>query len=101
MTDKAIEDNAAWSRRLTRAWVLLVALTLVSLGAVLGFGATEAGIAAAAVALAASFYKARLVLDHFLDLRRAEGGWRGVFAAMLAVILGGLMATYVAAGMMG
>ncbi|MEW5727902.1 MAG: cytochrome C oxidase subunit IV family protein [Pseudomonadota bacterium] len=97
MSHMSNEDNAAWSRRLTRAWLLLVGLTLVSLAAVLGFGASEAGMAAAAVALAAAFYKARLVLDHFLDLRRAEGGWRAFFAAMLAVILGGLMATYVAA----
>jgi hypothetical protein len=94
------EGKAAWSRRLNRAWLMLVGLTMVSLVAVLGFGTTEAGMAAAGVALAAAFYKARLVLDHFLDQRRAEGSWRAVFAAMLAVILGGLMATYVAAGLL-
>ncbi|MGE5545909.1 MAG: cytochrome C oxidase subunit IV family protein [Solirubrobacterales bacterium] len=94
---KPLENHAAWSRRLTTAWGLLVGLTLVSLTAVLGFGQVEAGLLAAAVALAASFFKARLVLDHFLDLRRAGGQWRGFLSAMLLVILGGLMATYVAA----
>lgn len=92
------EDHAAWSRRLLRAWLLLVGLTLVSLVAVLGFGQSEAGLAAVAVALAASFLKARAVLDHFLDLRRAGAGWRGFFYGSLVFILGVLLLTYVVAG---
>ena len=70
----------------------------MSLVAVLGFGHSEAGLAAAAVALAASFLKARAVLDHFLDLRRAGSGWRGFFYGSLLFILAVLLATYVAAG---
>ncbi|CAA7615197.1 cytochrome C oxidase subunit IV family protein [Magnetospirillum sp. UT-4] len=89
--DEAARD---WSRRLARAWAWLAGLTGLSLVAVLGFGQVEAGAAAAAVALAASYFKARLVLHHFLDLRRADAGWRGFFAAMLAAILGGLMVAY-------
>lgn len=92
------ETDIATSRRLLAAWALLVGLTLVSLTAVLGFGQSEAGLAAAAIALIASYFKARAVLDHFLDLRRAGSGWRSFFSAMLLVVLGGLMATYVAAG---
>lgn len=93
------ESRAEASRRLLKAWALLVTLTVVSLTVVLGFGRTEAGLVAAAVALIASYFKARAVLDHFLDLRRADKGWRGFFSGMLVVLLGGLMATYVAAGL--
>lgn len=82
---------------LTRAWLLLVGLTLVSLIAVLGLGQSETGLVAAAIALIAAFFKARLVLDHFLGLRRAGGQWSSFFSAVLLVILGGLMAAYVAA----
>ena len=82
---------------LFRAWLLLVGLTLLSLVAVLGLGHSEGGLVAAGVALVASYLKARAVLDHFLGLRHADKGWRGFFSTMLVVLLGGLMATYVAA----
>lgn len=91
------ETCAQTNRRLLRAWGLLVGLTLVSLATVLVFGKGEAGLAAAAVALAASYFKARAVLDHFLDLRRAGKGWRGFFSGMLLVLLGCLLATYAVA----
>lgn len=91
------ESSVETDRRLLRAWGLLVGLTLVSLSAVLVFGHGETGPAAAAVALAASYFKARAVLDHFLDLRRAGQGWRGFFSGMLVVLLGCLLATYVVA----
>lgn len=92
-----LETSAQTDRRLLRAWGLLVGLTVVSLSTVLIFGKGEAGLAAAAVALAASYLKARAVLDHFLDLRRADKGWRGFFSGMLVVLLGCLLATYAAA----
>lgn len=93
----ARESHPTSDRRLLAAWGLLVGLTLISLAAVLGFGQTEAGLPAAAVALVASYFKARAVLYHFLDLRQADRGWRVFFSAMLIVLLGGLMATYIAA----
>ena len=92
------DANAATSRRLLRAWALLMGLTVISLTVSLGFGQGETGLAAAAISLTASYFKASAVLDHFLDLRRAGKGWRGFFSTMLVVLLGGLMATYVAAG---
>lgn len=91
------ETPSQVSRRLLHAWLLLVGLTLLSLVAVLGFGHSEAGMVAVAVALAASFLKARAVLDHFLDLRRAGAGWRGFFYGSLLFILGVLFVTHVAA----
>ncbi|MGE5478103.1 MAG: cytochrome C oxidase subunit IV family protein [Bacteroidales bacterium] len=81
-------------RRLLRAWGLLVGLTLISLTAVLVLGHGETGFAAAAIAMTASYFKARAVLDHFLDLRRAGKGWRGFFSGMLVFLLGCLLATY-------
>ncbi|MBR9970796.1 cytochrome C oxidase subunit IV family protein [Magnetospirillum sulfuroxidans] len=94
---KMRENHQQWSRRLLRAWALLVGLTLVSLVAVLGFGHSEAGLLAVMVALGASFFKARAVLDHFLDLRRAGTGWRSFFYGSLILILLVLLATYIAA----
>lgn len=91
------ENHHQRSRRLLLAWGLLVGLTLVSLVAVLGFGHSEAGLAAVVVALGASFFKARAVLDHFLDLRQAGGGWRGFFYGSLILILVVLLTTYIAA----
>lgn len=86
-------------RTLFKAWLVLVGLTLMSLAVVLGLGRSEGGLVAAAVALVASYVKARAVLDHFLGLRHAGKGWRGFFSALLMVLLGGLMATYVASGL--
>jgi hypothetical protein len=84
--------------RLARAWMVLAALTILSVAAALLAGnGHRAGLVSVVVALAASFIKARQVLDHFLDLRRAGGGWRGVFNALLLVILGLCFALYVAA----
>ena len=89
------EDGRAWGRRLIRAWAILAVLTVVSVGAALVGGLHgRSSLPAVLVALTASFIKARQVLDHFLDLRRAGGGWRAVFTALLLVILGGCLALY-------
>lgn len=94
VSEAKLETTTDTSRRLLFAWGLLVGLTLVSLVAVLGFGHGETGLAAAAVALTASYFKARAVLDHFLDLRRAGPGWRHFFSGTLIFLLGCLLATY-------
>ena len=92
------EDTRAWGRRLTRAWLILAGLTLVSTAAALaGPAGQRAGMISVAVALAAAFVKARQLLDHFLDLRRAGKGWRGLFNGLLLAILGICFALYLAA----
>ena len=84
-----------WGRRLVRAWVILLVLTCLSVGAALTGGpAGHTGVAAVVVALVASFVKARQVLDHFLDLRRAGQGWQAVFMALLLTILGSCLVIY-------
>ncbi len=78
------------SRHLYRAWIVLAVLTIVSVVVRL-MGAHEGvGAVANLVALAASFVKARQVLDHFLGLRGAAGGWRTMLSALLLLILGGV-----------
>jgi hypothetical protein len=92
------EDSRAWGRRLARAWMILAALTVVSVAAALAAPAGQrAGLVSVGVALAASFIKARQVLDHFLDLRRAGKGWRGLFNGLLLAILGICFALYLGA----
>lgn len=88
------EDSAAWSRRLLRAWLILAALTILSVGTALAGQGTSLSLVAVLVALGASFVKARQVLDHFLDLRRARGPWRAFFTGLLLVILGGCLGGY-------
>jgi len=91
-----------WGRRLVRAWMVLLGLTLVSVGAALAGGTNNrSGLVAVVVALVASFIKARQVLDHFLDLRRAGPGWQAVFTALLLTILGSCLVLYVIAGWHG
>lgn len=83
-----------WAHRLRRAWALMAVLTVVSVaGALAGFRA-EAGPWAAALPLAIAFVKARQVLDHFLDLRRAGGNWRTVFTVLLLTVLAGIYAAW-------
>jgi caa(3)-type oxidase subunit IV len=69
--------------RLTRAWMVLLGLTVLSVAT----AAEHGGLLAAVVAVVVAFVKARQVLDHFLDLRQAGTGWRAFFTVMVAVIL--------------
>lgn len=92
------ETIGAWGRRLTRAWIVLAGLTVISVAAAaMGPPDQRASMLSVAVALIASFVKARQVLDHFLDLRRAGSGWRGLFNALLVAVLGLCFALYLAA----
>lgn len=92
------ETPSAWGRRLNRAWMILGGFTIVSVvAAMLSPSGQRANLLSVVLALAASFIKARQVLDHFLDLRRAGPGWRGVFNGLLALILGICLALYLAA----
>ena len=78
------------TRHLYRAWTVLAVLTVVSVAVRLMGAAEGVGVVANLVALAAAFIKARQVLDHFLGLRGAAGGWRTMLSAMLLLILAGV-----------
>jgi hypothetical protein len=62
---------SSMSNRITRAWLLLVLLTLFSLGAG-HFGLS--GLAANGLILMAAFVKGRWMLMDFLKLRRVPSG---------------------------
>jgi caa(3)-type oxidase subunit IV len=80
------------SKRLTRAWLIVVGLTIASVASVMAGSRMESGGQWAAwVAMAAAFVKARQILDHFLDLRRAGDTWRGFFTFALLAIIGGVL----------
>lgn len=75
--------------RLLKAWLVLVSLTIVSVGA--GLWLHLPAKAAGAIAMVVAVIKARQVLDHFLDLRRAAGPWRTMLTALLMVVAGGIV----------
>ena len=79
-------------KRLTQAWLIVVAMTVASVGAAMAGAHVESGGRwASCVAMAAAFIKARQILDHFLDLRRAGKSWRGFFTWALVGIMGGVL----------
>lgn len=75
--------------RLLKAWLILVGLTIVSVGA--GLWLHIPAKAAGAIAMVVAVVKARQVLDHFLDLRRAAGPWRAMLTSLLVFIAGGVI----------
>ena len=74
----------------TRAWLVLVAVTLVSFA--LAEGAASPKFAATAVMIIAAL-KVRLVVSHFMELRWRPLPWRVLFecwtVAITLVIVGG------------
>lgn len=78
--------------RLGRAWAIIAILTVASVAAKLAGAHWEGGGTwAGVIAMAAAFVKARQVLDHFLDLRRAGSSWRTFFTLALLAIAGGVV----------
>jgi len=71
------------ARQITRAWGVLVLLTLLS------FVASHSGwtgLAANALTLAAAFAKGRWMLMDFLKLRGVPPGWRILFLGWLGLV---------------
>ena len=70
-------------RPCTRVWVLLLALTTVSV--VLG---NRAGgwAALAPLLLALAVLKGQLVVDHFMELRRVRRRWRALLYTYLVLV---------------
>lgn len=70
-------------RRLLVAWALLVGLTLFSMTV----GEIGAGVIGAALIAGMTLAKARLVINVYLNLRTASAAWRGLFTALVLLIL--------------
>jgi hypothetical protein len=71
------------ARQVTRAWGLLVLLTLLSLTAS-HLGLT--GLAANGLILTAAFAKGRWMLMDFLKLRRVPAAWQTLFLCWLGMV---------------
>jgi len=69
--------------QVTRAWGLLVLLTLLSLAA---SHSGLAGLAVNGLILAAAFAKGRWMLLDFLKLRGVPPGWRALFLCWLGLV---------------
>jgi len=81
-------------RQLIAVWLLLLAL--IGLTAISGRVTAQSGLTTLFLVILglASMLKARLILSHYLDLRRAPG-WNGAFRAVLyglVVVVYGLSA---------
>lgn len=70
------------TRRLLVAWAVLAALTAVTAVAARAIDHAPLHVASIVVLGLSSAGKARVILDHYLDLRLAPG-WRSTFTALL------------------
>jgi len=71
---------------LTRTWVILMALTAVSLLAGRPGAEGSIGLLGIGLVLMAANSKADQILTHFLGLQRAGSGWRMLFRVMLTLL---------------
>lgn len=78
---------------LTRTWMVLMLLTAVSMWA--GHGTGGLGPLGSGLVLAAANVKADRILTHYLDLHRADGGWRVGFRMLLTLLGVALFGIYV------
>lgn len=73
--------------RLTRTWIVVVALTLAAMWTAGGADDVQRlGVAGAAAIIAVSALKASVILRNFLELRHAPAGWQIFFYLYLAAI---------------
>ncbi|QCO19199.1 hypothetical protein D3869_28630 (plasmid) [Azospirillum brasilense] len=84
---------------LTRTWMVLMLLTAVSMWA--GHGTGGLGPLGVGLVLAAANLKADRILTQYLDLRRADGGWRAGFRVLLTLLWVALFGIYVLYPMIG
>ena len=71
---------------LTRTWIILIALTAVSLMAGRPGGEGSIGLVGIGLVLMAANFKADQILTHFLGLQRAGSGWRTLFRIILTLL---------------
>ncbi|HEY0832893.1 MAG TPA: cytochrome C oxidase subunit IV family protein [Azospirillum sp.] len=82
--------------RLTLAWVVLLALSVMAL--VVGGAATQEplGVAGTAGVLLTALFKGREILLHYLELKHAGRVWRVVLTAYLVLIAALMLLAYAA-----
>ena len=75
------------ARTLFIVWLVLMGLTLATMifGRVSGAGSL--GLLLMAVLMTVTWFKSRLILLYYLDLRSADGIWRGFFGAFIMIVV--------------
>ena len=84
---------------LTRTWIILIALTAVSLMAGRPGGEGSIGLVGIGLVLMAANFKADQILTHFLGLQRAGSGWRTLFRGILTLLAMTIFGIYALAPM--
>jgi hypothetical protein len=79
---------------LTRTWVILMALTALSLLAGRPGGEGSIGMLGSGLVLLAATFKADQILTHFLGLQRAAPGWRVMFRVILTLLGSAIFGIY-------
>ena len=74
-------------KTLIKIWALLMAATIATMIAGKVTSVTSIGIVWMSVLMVVTMLKAGLILDFYLDLRSAEGGWNKGFLVLLGFIL--------------
>lgn len=81
---------------LTRAWIILMALAILTLVLGLYDPHTPLGVASAFALMATTIIKGRQILLDYLELRHADGGWRIGLTLYLTAVALLILAAYAA-----
>jgi hypothetical protein len=81
---------------LARAWVILMALAILTLVLGLYDPHTPLGLAGAFALMATTVIKGRQILLDYLELRHAGGGWRAGLTVYLSLVALLILAAYAA-----
>ncbi len=95
-----MDETLPGNKRLICTWLLLMGLTMLSMGSAQLGGDTQWSslpLWGIAVVLVSTAYKVRQILMVYLNLRVSSGGWKGGFMCLLAATLLLVFAAYIAA----
>jgi caa(3)-type oxidase subunit IV len=81
-------------RTLLIIWLILMALTIATMIAGKVTNVASLGMMWMAVLMVVTWLKATLILNYFLDLKAATGGWNKGFIAIIVMILLIVFITY-------
>ena len=88
-------------RTLVLVWLALMAATVMTMVAGKVTAVASIGLVWAGVLMAVTWFKARLILGWYLDLRSASRGWHSVFIVLITLIAITVLALYAAAAVAG
>ena len=83
-------------KTLIKVWLVLMGLTITTMIAGKVTSVASIGIIWMAVLMVVTVVKASLILDFYLDLKSAKGGWNKGFLSLLLVIVVIIFGLYVA-----